>query len=573
MKIYGELIRAQAEILSSDPSAGVEGRFWFNDTDDCLKYDADGTNIYQLADTGHSFVPATSSLDLGSSSSKWNYLYVNNIGASGGTATTTVNGRLSVVDNSKEVIRVDEAGGLLTILCGPGFTAAGEFWMYMNRTDSVFKIVAGSTDTADSGIWLYGDTHATLPGIVSIKGSAGVETYRSSATLTGTHQFYGSLTITETGQQDFNILAGSTGSANLIVASGGTQNNSSVGKLAIYGYRADDTSTPGNPAQVEFHYGNFSGTSRQLAEIVGRNTSTTVGSAGGHLAFRISNTSGTLRDTHTIDDSGQLNFFGSTSGQIGLATAATTSSYDIILPSAIGSANQVLAVSSVSSGDMTLEWTTLSGTGDVVGPSSATDNALVLFDGTTGKLVKDSSITVNSSSDVDGIGEINFTSITDSAADRVFETYTRDVSSSVDVRGVAVSSSSGSFSSTSNSFTDVTNLSATIVTSGKPVKLELISVDTGTSPSFLSKGGVSVRNTSGSTNDVIGELMFRRDSTDLGKSSHGKESMPNLDQYFFGSGQSFVDNPSAGTYTYKVRCRVSSGTIEVTSMKLVAYEL
>lgn len=37
---------------------------------------------------------------------------------------------------------------------------------------------------------------------------------------------------------------------------------------------------------------------------------------------------------------------------------------------------------------------TSSGSGDVVGPASATDSAIVLFDGTTGKLVKDSAVAV-----------------------------------------------------------------------------------------------------------------------------------------------------------------------------------
>jgi hypothetical protein len=36
-----------------------------------------------------------------------------------------------------------------------------------------------------------------------------------------------------------------------------------------------------------------------------------------------------------------------------------------------------------------------SGSGDVVGPSSATDNAFALFDGTTGKLLKDSATTID----------------------------------------------------------------------------------------------------------------------------------------------------------------------------------
>jgi hypothetical protein len=46
-------------------------------------------------------------------------------------------------------------------------------------------------------------------------------------------------------------------------------------------------------------------------------------------------------------------------------------------------------------GDQT--WAAVSGSGDVVGPSSATDNALVRFDSTTGKLVKDSATTLDNS--------------------------------------------------------------------------------------------------------------------------------------------------------------------------------
>lgn len=39
-------------------------------------------------------------------------------------------------------------------------------------------------------------------------------------------------------------------------------------------------------------------------------------------------------------------------------------------------------------------WTAPSGSGDVVGPASATDNGFVRFDGTTGKLIKDSAATI-----------------------------------------------------------------------------------------------------------------------------------------------------------------------------------
>ena len=51
MKVYGQLERAQAENLASDPSAGVGGRFWFHTTEKVLKYDT-GTKILSVGGGG-----------------------------------------------------------------------------------------------------------------------------------------------------------------------------------------------------------------------------------------------------------------------------------------------------------------------------------------------------------------------------------------------------------------------------------------------------------------------------------------------------------------------------------------
>lgn len=48
----------------------------------------------------------------------------------------------------------------------------------------------------------------------------------------------------------------------------------------------------------------------------------------------------------------------------------------------------------VNAGETAFELATVTGAGDVVGPSSATDNALARFNGTTGKLIQDSAVTV-----------------------------------------------------------------------------------------------------------------------------------------------------------------------------------
>jgi hypothetical protein len=61
-----------------------------------------------------------------------------------------------------------------------------------------------------------------------------------------------------------------------------------------------------------------------------------------------------------------------------------------VLPNADGTANQVLK----TDGSGNLGWATAA-TGDVVGPASATDTAIALFDLTTGKLIKNSVVTVS----------------------------------------------------------------------------------------------------------------------------------------------------------------------------------
>ena len=74
-----------------------------------------------------------------------------------------------------------------------------------------------------------------------------------------------------------------------------------------------------------------------------------------------------------------------------------------------GSSGQVL--SSTGSGVQWIAPTTGSGTGDVVGPASSTINAVVRFDGTTGKLIKNSTVTL-SDTGILTVSELSTTSIT-----------------------------------------------------------------------------------------------------------------------------------------------------------------
>jgi hypothetical protein len=83
-----------------------------------------------------------------------------------------------------------------------------------------------------------------------------------------------------------------------------------------------------------------------------------------------------------------------TSGGTGLATYTTgdtlyASAANTLSKLPIGTAGQTLTVAAGIP-----SWTTVTAAGDVVGPASATDNAIARFDLTTGKLIQNSAVTI-----------------------------------------------------------------------------------------------------------------------------------------------------------------------------------
>jgi hypothetical protein len=60
----------------------------------------------------------------------------------------------------------------------------------------------------------------------------------------------------------------------------------------------------------------------------------------------------------------------------------------------------------------TYVWDVPLGGGDVVGPASATDNAIARFDGTSGKIIQNSAVTIaDSTGDISGVGQLNATTV------------------------------------------------------------------------------------------------------------------------------------------------------------------
>jgi hypothetical protein len=133
--------------------------------------------------------------------------------------------------------------------------------------------------------------------------------------------------------------------------------------------------------------------------------------------------------------------------------------------------------------------------------------------------------------------------------------------------GQQVSSSSGTYTTTSTSYIDVTNLSVTITTTGRPVYVGLIPAG-GTGCYF----GAS--NTASGVVSALAKIV--RDSTDIGIYLIGSGatgaswySENNLCTSIF-----TIDVIAAGTYTYKVSVRLSIGSYTtIADSKLIAYEL
>lgn len=135
--------------------------------------------------------------------------------------------------------------------------------------------------------------------------------------------------------------------------------------------------------------------------------------------------------------------------------------------------------------------------------------------------------------------------------------------------GQQISSSSGTFSTTSTSLVDVTNLTVTITTAGRPVWLGLISDGSGNTAQLVANAA--------SDTAVGGSFEFFRDSTSISRTTMNTTNAASstLMQITLPCSSLWhIDVPSSGTYTYKLQASATTGdTLTVQRCKLVAYEL
>jgi hypothetical protein len=153
-----------------------------------------------------------------------------------------------------------------------------------------------------------------------------------------------------------------------------------------------------------------SGAATLTGYVIGNGTSAMTASA------TIPNTDITGLGNMSVQDSDAVTITGGTANglTIGNSTPAAVTATTLRVNSTVslagntGTTGQVLT----SNGGSAPTWESVSGTGDVVGPASATDNAVTRYDTTTGKLLQNSVVIIDDTGSVTGVNALTAQSLT-----------------------------------------------------------------------------------------------------------------------------------------------------------------
>lgn len=160
---------------------------------------------------------------------------------------------------------------------------------------------------------------------------------------------------------------------------------------------------------------------------------------------------------------------------------------------------------------------------------------------------------------------IGTTQIADAAVTKAKQATMSMSAATATAGNVAISASSGAFSSASTVYVDVTNLSVTLTTTGRPVMISMIP-----DPAAVG-GGVNSTYVFNAANSNANIRLYR-DATAIAESLLSQASGTNY--YNASCPIMSIDAPAAGTYTYKVQYKASTAvTSQIYYWKLIAFEL
>ncbi len=313
--------------------------------------------------------------------------------------------------------------GSTLLVIDEGTVNSDTIWMCTNNFSNDIAGVNSLTflQVAGSGVDgnVTGPVSSTDNAVVRFDGATGRIIQNSGVILSDTNSLTGLVDIgmsgdiiDSSGNKLIDLITTASAVNSISIRNATTGNNASVGASGEANRGINILDSNANELLI------LGSTASAVNEITITNAATTgapsIRSTGGDtnigMSFIAKGNGVFTFDARTASTGAELRLLDTTGGEyIALCAASTiATSVTFTLPNTVGSAGQFLRTD--GNNPATLAWASAAGGGDVTGPASATDNAIVRFDTTTGKLIQNSGVTISDTNSIAGPINIIFES-------------------------------------------------------------------------------------------------------------------------------------------------------------------